>query len=951
MASKNEQRKIEIIADGKKANASIKEMQAAVSLLNNQLNKLPQGTKEFADKAKELKEVKKRLQEVSAEAKSIGPAMQTGTKGTKLMATTTNLLKVAFQSAVAALLPLFAFQKLIELAQHFFSVSDEVNTLKGNIQSLTGASGDNLDGLTVQVRALGKTFDQDYNEILKSGNVLAQQMGISHEEAFKLIEKGLLAGVNLNGDFLEQISEYAPQFKAAGIEAEDFVAHLIRAEQEGIFSDKGADVIKEFGLRITEQAKATKDALDGAFGAEFTDELFSGINDGSVTTVEALQRVSKQMASSGASASQLQTVVADVFGGPGEDAGMEYLKSLQNIGGELDSMIDVTNALTARKIEQLGLEKELAAAQVELGAELGVLTSSYNTLWSNIQIYGTKALLGIIHAFEYLQELFENSDAALEGLKAGFIANIQGMHMAAFKYFSGIAELLMGVLTFDVDQIKAGFANAIGAYADHGRNVATAFQDAYEGALTSDQIAAREAKRLDKEREMELQKQKLHGEQTAEQNQQARDQEAIRLKAHQDKLAAEREKLRQIELAADRALQDLKLELMDEGLEREIEKINLEYERKWEAIAGNEQQIEEQRELMKQLWEEEKELKRQEFEQQKFEQEMLKLNEQEDMKKLALEARFLQALTTEQQRDMQMLNIKQAAAEARLELLRQSGKAESLEAQKISNEILAIEQAKVDQQIASEKRLTEEKERLEGLSYDASRDFLDLGIQLIENEQREKSKNASFFKGFTVGKILIDGAQEIQAIWKNANSNPLNALIPGFGAIQAAAQTALAVVRSKRAVSQVKGQGFYDGGFTGSGLSVSGAGKLLDNSGHAVAGVVHADEWVGPKWMVESPRYANVFRWLENQRTRRFAVGGETTAGAISRQPTPSGMGTPNSNAEQITSMFMQLGAMFERYASKVDHWARTLKVNNDPRDIQEGIQVMNEVDRDSDIS
>lgn len=54
MATTTETKKIEIIANGKKANASFKEMSASVSILNNQLKKMTPGTAELAAKSKEL---------------------------------------------------------------------------------------------------------------------------------------------------------------------------------------------------------------------------------------------------------------------------------------------------------------------------------------------------------------------------------------------------------------------------------------------------------------------------------------------------------------------------------------------------------------------------------------------------------------------------------------------------------------------------------------------------------------------------------------------------------------------------------------------------------------------------------------------------------------------------------------------------------------------------------
>ena len=70
--------------------------------------------------------------------------------------------------------------------------------------------------------------------------------------------------------------------------AEQFIAVSIAAANSGIYSDKGLDAVKEFGLRIREQTKATGDALRKALGSEFTDKLFSDLNRGAISTVDAL---------------------------------------------------------------------------------------------------------------------------------------------------------------------------------------------------------------------------------------------------------------------------------------------------------------------------------------------------------------------------------------------------------------------------------------------------------------------------------------------------------------------------------------------------------------------------------------------------------------------------------------------------------------------------------------
>jgi hypothetical protein len=256
-----------------------------------------------------------------------------------------------------------------ELGAEIINTTKEVAELRSNINTLTGATGDELDGLTTSVLAVSRTFGKDFNEVLVASNTLSKQMGVSQQEAMRLIQQGFLAGADAGGDFLDQVKEYAPQFKDAGFAAQDFIGHISQSATQGIFSDKGADVVKEFGLRIREQTKATSEAMQAAFGSDFTKKLFAGINDGTISVEQALQRVGQEMNDTKIPASQLQTVIADVFGGPGEDAGIDYLKSLKNVGKGVDELVDKTNVYTQRQERLLASQTELAEAQNALTKE------------------------------------------------------------------------------------------------------------------------------------------------------------------------------------------------------------------------------------------------------------------------------------------------------------------------------------------------------------------------------------------------------------------------------------------------------------------------------------------------------------------------------------------------------------------------------------------------------
>lgn len=76
MASKNEQRKIQIIADGTQVNATFNDMAGAAKLLQNQLRKLPPESEEFAKKSEQLKGVKSRMNEVKGEVFGVEKAQK-----------------------------------------------------------------------------------------------------------------------------------------------------------------------------------------------------------------------------------------------------------------------------------------------------------------------------------------------------------------------------------------------------------------------------------------------------------------------------------------------------------------------------------------------------------------------------------------------------------------------------------------------------------------------------------------------------------------------------------------------------------------------------------------------------------------------------------------------------------------------------------------------------------
>jgi hypothetical protein len=86
------------------------------------------------------------------------------------------------------------------------------------------------------------------------------------------------------------------------------------------------------------------------------------------------------------------------------------------------------------------------------------------------------------------------------------------------------------------------------------------------------------------------------------------------------------------------------------------------------------------------------------------------------------------------------------------------------------------------------------------------------------------------------------------------------------------------------------------------GVRVASNGKLMDDSGFAVAGIVHEDEYVVPKWMRADPQVAAVEQWLEARRLRGYAEGGGTSGAAL-----PAASPVPQSDGELTYAVLVQL--------------------------------------------
>lgn len=285
-------------------------------------------------------------------------------------------------------------------------------------QQFTQLTGSALKDLRDDISGISDTFGTDFRETLQATNSVAMQFGISYEQAADVIRKGFVAGADANGEFIDTLKEYPAYFKEAGISAGDFVAIIAKSNQEGIFSDKGVDAIKEGNLRLREMTTATASALEG-IGIS-SKKVQEDLQSGAKTTWQVMQEVSQKLSELPESSSKVGTAIADIFGGPGEDAGLQYLTMLKDIKGGIDDVIEKQGDMSTSLLEVNNAATECKKAFNNLFDSTG---GNFETFTNRLKTDFYDTLTGILLTIKEVGTWWKNTFNAMNNALGGFLSN------------------------------------------------------------------------------------------------------------------------------------------------------------------------------------------------------------------------------------------------------------------------------------------------------------------------------------------------------------------------------------------------------------------------------------------------------------------------------------------------------------------------------------------------
>lgn len=351
----------------------------------------------------------KRIQELDRELKEIDASLgqfqrNVGNYGSAFQGVFTQLS--GFDIAAFASIPGAAAeigQALIGALQNMYELVQGIRQLRGEISTLTNATGADLDDFTARIKAVADTFGEDQSRIIESANAVSKAFNITFGEALTRIEEGFVAGSNANGEFLDTVREYPRLFQEAGLNADQFFKVANRQATEGIFSDKGADAVKEAALSLRELTPATLQALEGiGISGEEIQRIIGEKGIGG-----AIAEVAKQLDTVQENGPKAGAVLADVFRGAGEDAGIKFIKSLRDVDQATLGLIDTTNEYQTAQLRTLEVNTAFNRKVVEISEALGGAGANLSDLATVAQTQLLDILLQVITAGQDLIETFK----------------------------------------------------------------------------------------------------------------------------------------------------------------------------------------------------------------------------------------------------------------------------------------------------------------------------------------------------------------------------------------------------------------------------------------------------------------------------------------------------------------------------------------------------------------
>ena len=464
----------------------------------------------------------------------------------------------------------------------------------------TGLTGDAMRSVRDNVQAVSDTFGKNFNETLKTANAMSKNLGVSVNEATDIIAKGLAAGGMNSEQYLSNLQRFAPTLQKMGMTAEQAAVAMSQIDKAGVNSQRALMAMSRASLQLRTMSEGTAKSLN-AIGID-AQQMSQDVQSGARSVQDAMAEVARKLQETGSNSKEAAAVMKELFGARGESAiGDGFLTFLAESNKGMEELLGKQDSLQRLKLNEVEVNKELNDVLASLFDMTG---GGFESITLKCKIWIKEGLVSaikwVVDLINYFIDWYNESlvlRAAVNGYimawKNGYatLKVIFNVVIDAIKgigrYLKGLGDIVEGVFTIKPEKVSSGFSQIMENFkvtfveiADDaksfGKEVADNFTDALDKAMRPKLVA-----RLDY---------------NAVGNADIGDGGTGRVTGGtgsgtggggSDKKAKELDKTAKEELKIVEQLEEAKVKAMEDGIEKTLALIRLQYKKEIDAIKGN----------------------------------------------------------------------------------------------------------------------------------------------------------------------------------------------------------------------------------------------------------------------------------------------------------------------------------------------------------------------------
>ena len=464
----------------------------------------------------------------------------------------------------------------------------------------TGLTGDAMRSVRDNVQAVADTFGKDFNETLKTANAMSKNLGVSVNEATDIIAKGLAAGGMNSEQYLSNLQRFAPTLQKMGMTAEQAAVAMSQIDKAGVNSQRALTAMSRASLQLRTMSDGTAKSLN-AIGID-AQQMSQDVQSGARSVQDAMAEVARKLQETGSNSKEAAAVMKELFGARGESAiGDGFLTFLAESNKGMEELLGKQDSLQRLKLNEVDVNKELNDVLASLFDMTG---GGFESITLKCKIWIKEGLVSaikwVVDLINYFIDWYNESlvlRAAVNGyimawkngyatLKVIFnvvIDAIKGMG----RHLKALGDIVEGVFTLSPEKVSKGFDQLMENFKvtwkevandakSFGKEVGDNFTDAVDKSMRPKLVA-----RLDY---------------NTVGNADIGDGGTGRLTGgagsstgggRSDKNDKELEKTANEELKIVEQLEEAKVKAMEDGIEKTLALIRLQYKKEIDAIKGN----------------------------------------------------------------------------------------------------------------------------------------------------------------------------------------------------------------------------------------------------------------------------------------------------------------------------------------------------------------------------